>query len=222
MLNTGVVNTDRDTNDQVKAMITWTAQDNDRAAQPRDPPPHRRRRHLPRPRRPDPPRRRGPGRTARRMDRRPPLPRPRRPRPLPHHPHPRQHQYRHGGNHEHRHPSAQRITTTKGSRGQLRNTTPRDLTRFRRSGLSVRVIRSERGWILSCVGAGVWLPTLLSSLLSAQPRSSGGKATRTARSPSPRTGNGAAELRITSLSPSDLGTQAPQPASGATAVFGER
>src|SRR5690242_1137836 len=62
------------------------------------------------------------------MDRRPPLPRPRRPRPLPHHPHPRQHQYRHGGNHEHRHPSAQRITTTKGSRGQLRNTTPRDLT----------------------------------------------------------------------------------------------
>jgi hypothetical protein len=67
-------------------------------------------------------------------------------------------------------------------------------------------------------GAGVWLPTVL----SAQPRSSGGKATRTARSPSPRTGNGAAELRITSLSPSDLGTQAPQPALGAIAVFGER
>ena len=57
-----------------------------RAAEPRDPPPHRRRRHLPRPRRPHPPRRRRPGRAARRMDRRPPLPRPRRPRPLPHHP----------------------------------------------------------------------------------------------------------------------------------------
>ena len=59
------------------------------AAEPGDPPPHRRRRHLPRPRRPDPPRRRRPGRAARRMDRRPPLPRPRRPRPLPHHPRPR-------------------------------------------------------------------------------------------------------------------------------------
>ena len=47
--------------------------------------------------RPDPARRRRPGRTARRMDRRPPLPRPRRPGPLPaptghrhqHHQHPR-------------------------------------------------------------------------------------------------------------------------------------
>ena len=39
----------------------------------------------------DPPRRRRPGRTARRMDRRPPLPRPRRPGPLPPHDH---HQHR--------------------------------------------------------------------------------------------------------------------------------
>ena len=52
-------------------------------AQPGDPPPHRRRRHLPRPRRPDPPRRRRAGRTTRRMGRRPPLPRPRRPQQIP-------------------------------------------------------------------------------------------------------------------------------------------
>src|ERR687897_893258 len=55
-----------------------------RAAQPGDPPAHRRGRHLSRPRRPDPAGRRRAGRAARRMDRRPPLPRPRRPRPLPH------------------------------------------------------------------------------------------------------------------------------------------
>ena len=36
--------------------------------EPRDPPPHRRRRHLPRPRGPDPPRRCSPSRTTRRMD----------------------------------------------------------------------------------------------------------------------------------------------------------
>ena len=60
-----------------------------RATQPRDPPPHRRRRHLPRPRRRHPPRRRRPGRAARRMGRRPPLPRPRRPRPSPPDRHPR-------------------------------------------------------------------------------------------------------------------------------------
>jgi transposase-like protein len=36
-----------------------------RAAQPRDPPAHRRRGHLSPPRRPDPPRRRGPGRVTR-------------------------------------------------------------------------------------------------------------------------------------------------------------
>ena len=54
-----------------------------RTTQPRDPPPHRRRRDLPRPRRRDPPGRRRPGRAARRVDRRPPLPRPRRPRQAP-------------------------------------------------------------------------------------------------------------------------------------------
>ena len=52
-------------------------------AQPGDPPPHRRRRHLPRPRRPDPPRRRRARRTTRRMDRDAPLHRPRRPRQEP-------------------------------------------------------------------------------------------------------------------------------------------
>jgi hypothetical protein len=58
-----------------------------RAAQPRDPPPHRRRRNLPRPDQPRPARRCSPRRTERRMDRRAPLPRPRRPRPQPHDPH---------------------------------------------------------------------------------------------------------------------------------------
>ena len=57
-------------------------------AEPGDPPPHRRRRHLPRPQLPHPPRRRRPGRAARRMDRRPPLPRRRRPGPIPPHPRP--------------------------------------------------------------------------------------------------------------------------------------
>ena len=37
--------------------------------EPRDPPTHRRRRHLPRPQQPDPPRRRSPGRVARLMGR---------------------------------------------------------------------------------------------------------------------------------------------------------
>ena len=50
-----------------------------RTAQPGDPPPHRRRRHLPEPRRDHPPGRRRPGRTTRRMGRATPLPRPRRP-----------------------------------------------------------------------------------------------------------------------------------------------
>ena len=45
-----------------------------------------------------------------------------------------------------------------------------------------------------------WSLLLLSPLLSAQPRSSGGKLTRTAGPPGPRTGSGAAELRITSVS----------------------
>jgi hypothetical protein len=42
---------------------------------------------------------------------------------------------------------------------------------FRRSGLTVRVIRPKRGWLLSCVSGGGWPPTLLSQLLSAQPSS---------------------------------------------------
>lgn len=36
----------------------------------------------------------------------------------------------------------------------------------RRSGQPVRLIRSKRGWMLSCVHGGDWLPPLLSSLLS--------------------------------------------------------
>ena len=46
-----------------------------RTAQPRDPPPHRRRRDLPRPHLRDPPHRSRTRRAARRLDRRPPLPR---------------------------------------------------------------------------------------------------------------------------------------------------
>ena len=45
-----------------------------REVEPRDPPPHRRRRDLPRPQLRDPAHRRRPGRATRRMDRRPPLP----------------------------------------------------------------------------------------------------------------------------------------------------
>jgi putative transposase len=52
------------------------------AAEPGDPPPHRRGRDLPEPRRLDPPGRCGARRAARRMGRRSPLPRPRRPRPI--------------------------------------------------------------------------------------------------------------------------------------------
>jgi putative transposase len=80
-------------------------------AQPGDPPPHRRRRHLPRPRLPHPPRRRRPGRTARRMGRRPPLPRPRRPGPIPHQSRP----HRYGGDPRQQPPGAQRLTPAKGS-----------------------------------------------------------------------------------------------------------
>ena len=60
-----------------------------RAPQPRDPPPHRRRGHLPRPDLDHPTGRRRPGRTPRRTGRRTPLPRHRRPGPLPHHRRPR-------------------------------------------------------------------------------------------------------------------------------------
>ena len=52
------------------------------APQQRDPPAHRRRRYLPRPRRAHPPGRCRAGRTTRRMDRIPPLPRPRRPQQI--------------------------------------------------------------------------------------------------------------------------------------------
>jgi hypothetical protein len=38
---------------------------------------------------------------------------------------------------------------------------------FRRSGLPVRLTRSKRGRMLSCVDGRGWLPPLLSSLLSA-------------------------------------------------------
>jgi hypothetical protein len=55
--------------------------------------------------------------------------------------------------------------------------------------------------VLSPVAAACrWSLLLLSPLLSAQPRSSGGKLTRTAGPPGPRTGSSAAELRITSVS----------------------
>jgi len=50
-----------------------------------DPPPHRRRRHLPRPQRSGPPRRGRAGRTTRRMGRITALPRPRRPQQIPSH-----------------------------------------------------------------------------------------------------------------------------------------
>ena len=60
-------------------------QQSPRTAEPGDPPPHRRRRHLPRPDRADPAGRRRPGRTARRMDRAAPLHRPRHPRQEPPH-----------------------------------------------------------------------------------------------------------------------------------------
>ena len=39
------------------------------------------------------------------------------------------------------------------------------------SGLPVRVIRSKRGWMLSCVRGGGWLAPLLSLLLSPVPSS---------------------------------------------------
>ena len=60
----------------------WSNNPNE-ATQPRNPPPHRRGRDLPRPGEHHPPRRRRPRRTARRMGRGTPLPRTRRPRPSP-------------------------------------------------------------------------------------------------------------------------------------------
>jgi len=74
-----------------------------RTAQPRDPPTHRRRRHLPRPDLDHPPRRRRPGRTTRRVDRGSPIPRPRSPLPQPTRPRRgRRHQHQQGtGGHQH-------------------------------------------------------------------------------------------------------------------------
>ena len=60
----------------------WSNNPNE-TTQPRDPPPHRRGRHLPRPRLRGPSGRRRLGRAARRMGRRPPLPRTRRAHPSP-------------------------------------------------------------------------------------------------------------------------------------------
>ena len=82
-------------------------------AEPGDPPPHRRRRHLPRPDRPDPAGRRRPGRAARRMDRATPLPRPRHPcQEPPHQDHRREPDDRGGDHHRHH-----RIESKPRSRG---------------------------------------------------------------------------------------------------------
>ena len=81
-----------------------------RAAQPGDPAPHRRGRHLSRPRRPHPAGRRRARRAARRMNRRPPLPRPGCPRPLPH---PTRHRVSHRHHRGGDHPGAQRLTPTE-------------------------------------------------------------------------------------------------------------
>lgn len=83
----------------------WSKQPQ-RATQPRDPPPHRQRRHLPQPRRHRPPRRRRPRRADRRMGRRPPLPRPRHPRQVP--PAPASRHRPRGGDRQH--PRTQRLT----------------------------------------------------------------------------------------------------------------
>jgi putative transposase len=90
-----------------------------RAAQPRDPTPHRRGRHLPRPRLHHPARRRRARRAERRMGRRPPLPRTRRPRQEQAHP---DHHQRGGQHHSRR---DQRLTINDESPSY---TTTRDLT----------------------------------------------------------------------------------------------
>ena len=83
-----------------RRVATDLVQQPHRTAQPRDPPPHRRRRDLPQPGRHRPPHRRRPGRADRRMGRRPPLPRSRSPQPLPPHPgHRPRHQLADGGEH---------------------------------------------------------------------------------------------------------------------------
>lgn len=98
-----------------RCLATNLVQQPQREAQPRDPPPHRRRRHLPRPRLHHPARRSRPGRTTRRMGRRTPLPRPRSTQPQP----PRPHHHRHPGGEQPSRRRDQRLTT------QRRITTPR-------------------------------------------------------------------------------------------------
>jgi hypothetical protein len=63
----------------------------------------------------------------------------------------------------------------------------------------VRFLRHPRSSRVYPVSTAIGLWSLL--LLSAQPRLSDGKPTRTAGPPGPRTGSGAAELRITRVSP---------------------
>ena len=97
-----------------------------RAPQPGDPPPHRRRRHLPHPHRDRPPRRRRPGRADRRMGRRTPLPRPRGPRPLPRHRRP----FHRPRDRNRCPPRTDRLTTTRRTQ---RYTTNGDLAPWRES-----------------------------------------------------------------------------------------
>jgi transposase-like protein len=75
-------------------LATDLEQQPQRTPQQREPPPHRRRRHLPRPQLDHPPGRRGPGRATRRIGRRAPPPRPRRAGPLPHPTRPDRHHHR--------------------------------------------------------------------------------------------------------------------------------
>jgi hypothetical protein len=82
----------------------------ERETQSRDPPPYRHRRHLPDPGGDHPARRSRPRRAARRMGRRPPLPRPRHPRQEP--PHPCARNRRRGERRPRTRP--QRLTRTEG------------------------------------------------------------------------------------------------------------
>lgn len=92
----------------------WSNNPNERL---NNPPAHRRRRHLPRPRLRHPPRRCRPGRAARRVGRRTPLLRPRRPAPRPPRP---DHHHRHRHRGEHPNPGPDRLTTN----GSHRSATP--------------------------------------------------------------------------------------------------
>src|SRR5690606_31673050 len=98
-----------------RALVADLVQQPQRAPQPRDPPPHRQRRHLPQPRRHRPPRRRRPRRADRRMGRRPPLPRPRHPRQVP--PAPASRHRPRGGDRQH--PRTQRLTQHRRITRQL-------------------------------------------------------------------------------------------------------